>query len=86
MKDYGERYKAQKLRRKIKGVDRAKGVKCMRREMSRGKWRITERNKSRKKMQIVPKEKTQAILAQGHFAQGQEAYGVLFCFVATESC
>ena len=32
-------------------------IKCMRREMSRGKWRITRRNKRRKKVQIVPREK-----------------------------
>ena len=55
MKDYQGERKAQEAkeettgsRRKIKGVDRAKGEKCMRREMTRGKWRITERSKRRK--------------------------------------
>ena len=52
MKDYQGERKALEAkeettgsRRKIKGVDRAKGEKCMRREMSRRKWRITERKK-----------------------------------------
>ena len=52
IRDYQGERKAQEAkeettgsRRKIKGVDRAKGVKCMRGEMSRGKWRITERKK-----------------------------------------
>ena len=55
MKDYQGERKGQEAteettgsRSKIKGVDSAKGEKCMRGEMSRGKWRIAERSKRRK--------------------------------------
>ena len=45
-------------------------IKCMRGEMSREKWRITGRNKRRKKVQIVLRETSK--MCKGRKDYGEE--------------